>query len=122
LTECPQLSLDKLAIFLNLRQGFPTQAALPRERINSSGMPRFPQAFAAARRLGGILLKHDVNWPVRVLKQIGVPQWFGEGPPPLPVDGETRAYLASIYSGDIECLSDLLERDLHVWWLVQGRI
>jgi hypothetical protein len=118
--EFPNLSLNRLASFLNLRYGFLSETVLLRERINSSSIPRFPAAFAAARRFGGILLRHDVNWPVRVLKQAGVPKWFGARPPP-PVDDEARAYLASSYSGDVECLSDLLERDLRVWWRGFGR-
>lgn len=115
LIEEPEPRLAQLASFLRLREGFPAAAGLLRERVNSSAVPRNARAFAAARRLGHLLLRHDVNWPVRVLKRAGVAGWFGRSPPPPPIDEATRRHLSAYYAADIAGLSELLERDLRVW-------
>jgi hypothetical protein len=111
----PDGEFAKLARFLGLGGPFPTSRNLLERKINASDIPRFGHAFAAARRFGGLLMRHDLNWPVRAAKGLGVPQWFGHTAPPPPLDPSTRARLAAFYQDDIDQLSILLERDLTLW-------
>jgi hypothetical protein len=111
----PDPGLAQTARFLGLGRPFPESGDLLKRKINASDIPRFGQAFAAARHLGSLLMRQDLNWPVRAAKRLGVPQWFGHTAPPPPLDPSTRARLAAFYRDDIDQLSILLRRDLGIW-------
>ena len=60
-------------------------------------------------------MSHDVNWPSRVAKRVGIRKLFGVGPGrpnPGDVSAETRARLALRYRDDVERLEHLLDRSL----------
>jgi hypothetical protein len=78
-------------------------------------MPRFRQGFALARRAGGFLARHDLNWPVRAAKRIGVRRWFGRSSAAAALSAAERERLAAFYEDDVRELSALLRRELDVW-------
>ncbi|MGH6901037.1 MAG: sulfotransferase family protein, partial [Geminicoccaceae bacterium] len=67
----PGRELGRLTAFLGVDMIWSDPAALLRERVYASGMPRFRRAFAFARRAGALLAHHDLNWPVRAATRLG---------------------------------------------------
>jgi hypothetical protein len=111
----PGRELSRLARFLGVGMIWSDPAAPLEERVNASEMPRFRRAFALARRAGALLARHDLNWPVRAAKRLGVRRWFGSGPPAAALTAADREHLAAFYEGDIRKLSDLLRREFDIW-------
>jgi Sulfotransferase domain len=111
----PADHLELLTDFLRLTRGWDDPSALLRERVNNSGAPYFRRAYARARALGNVLLRHDLDWPVRVAKQLGIPQWFGSDKARPKISEATRAHLERLYADEIRDLEALLRRDLGVW-------
>ena len=60
-------------------------------------------------------MRHDLNWPVRTAKQLGIHRLFGKGEPAPQMNRETRAHLTQFYAADVLQLSQLLEIDLSIW-------
>ena len=111
----PGAELGRLTGFLGVDMVWSDPAALLRERVYASEGPRFRQGFALARRAGGFLARHDLNWPVRAAKRLGVRRWFGSGSAPGALPAAERERLAAFYADDVRQLSVLLRRDLDVW-------
>jgi Sulfotransferase domain len=111
----PGRELGRLTAFLGADMVWSDPAALLRERVYASEMPRFRQGFALARRAGGFLARHDLNWPVRTAKRIGVRRWFGHSSAAPALSAAERERLAAFYEDDVRQLSALLRRDLDVW-------
>lgn len=111
----PRAELGRLAEFLSLEQPFTQTSQALGRKVNASEIPKFRVGFAMARRVGGFLLRHDVNWPVRAAKRFGVRALFGRAAatPPLPPD--VRSWLEQYYAEDVARLSALLHRD-DLWW------
>jgi len=113
----PARELDRLRSFLTLSHGWDDPRGLLEQKVNPSDVPRFRAAFATARRVGGFLMRHDVNWPVRMAKRAGVRKAFGRSAPAPPVPAAMRARLAEFYRADVAELARLVRRDLRVWHL-----
>ena len=117
LVDNPGRELDRLAAFLEIGMIWSDPEALLRERINPSDAPRLRRSFALARNAAGVLTRHDVNWPVRVAKRLGVRRWFGQADEQTALPAAERRRLADFYRDDTAALARLLERDLAVWRL-----
>lgn len=115
LVENPGRELGRLAAFLGVGMIWSDPAALLHERVNPGETPRFAGTFALARRAAGALTRHDLNWPVRVAKQLGVRRWFGRTASEPTLSAAERRRLADFYRDDVGELAALLERDLEVW-------
>jgi hypothetical protein len=111
----PGRELGRLTGFLGVEMIWPEPAALLRERVYASDMPRFRGAFALARRAGAFLARHDVNSPVRAAKRLGLRGWFGRGPAVETLAATERRRIAAFYEHDLRELSALLQRDFSIW-------
>jgi hypothetical protein len=105
-----------LASFLGLSRPFPDPLALLAEPINAGVVPRHRATFAAARRLGGYLMRHDVNWPSRLAKRLGVREWFGRPGEVAMLDTVTRHHARARFLEDAVGLGKSLDRDLVGLW------
>ena len=101
-----------LASFLGLSRPFPDPFALLAEPINAGVVPRHRGAFAVARRLGGYLMRHDVNWPSRLAKRLGVREWFGREGGVATLDPNTRHRVGARFLEDTIRLGKSLDRNL----------
>jgi hypothetical protein len=115
LVRDPGRELGRLTGFLGVDMVWPDPAALLQERVYASDIPRFRQGFALARRAGGFLARHDLNWPVRAAKRLGLRGWFGSSGAAPALSVAERARLAAFYRDDVRQLSALLRRDLDLW-------
>jgi hypothetical protein len=111
----PGRELGRLTEFLGVDMVWSEPAALLRERVYASDVPRFRQGFALARRAAGLLARHDLNCPVRAAKRLGVRRWFGSGSAAPALSAAERARLAAFYGEDVRQLSALLRRELDIW-------
>ena len=111
----PGRELGRLTEFLGVDMVWPDPAALLREPVYASEVPRFRQAFALARRAGGVLARHDLNWPVRAAKRLGVHRWFGSNSAAPALSRQDRERLAAFYCDDVRQLRALLRRELDIW-------
>jgi hypothetical protein len=114
LVRDPPAELGRLARFLGIAT-IPPDPDLLGRRINPSELPRFRRGFALARRVGGLLARHDLNWPVRAAKRLGVRRWFGSSTPAAALSSADRERLAAFYADDVRKLGDLLQRDFDIW-------
>ena len=112
----PLRAAQALASFLGLPRPFPDPSALVGERINAGVVPRHRAAFATARRLGGYLLRQDVNWPSRLAKRLGVRGWFGREGAVAKLDASTRCRVRARFLEDTVRLGQSLNRDLAGLW------
>jgi hypothetical protein len=117
LVQDPGRELGRLTRFLNVPMIWSDPAALLRERVNPSEIPRLRRSFALARRTGGLLARHDFNWPVRLAKRVGVRRWFGRTAAEPSMSAAERKRLADFYREDVRRLGVLLHRDLDIWRL-----
>ena len=117
LVRDPERELGRLTAFLDVPMIWPDPAVLLQERVNPGDVPRFRAGFSLARRAGGLLARHDLNWPVRVAKRLGVRGWFGRAARAPAVAGAERRHLADFYREDVARLGLLLQRDLDIWQL-----
>jgi Sulfotransferase domain len=113
--HAPAEQLGRVARFLGLTTAWPDPEALLTRQVNDSRAPYFAAAFAAARSVGNVLLRHDFNWPVRVAKQLGVPGWFGSEKAKPKMSEATRAHLQQLYADEVSGLERLLEMDFSAW-------
>jgi hypothetical protein len=111
----PGRELGRLAAFLGIDMVWDDPAALLRERVYASDLPRFRRGFALARRTAGFLARHDLNWPVRTAKRLGVRRWFGSSDDAPALSAADRERLAAFYRDDVRELGELLRRELDVW-------
>lgn len=112
----PSRELARLADFLGLSVAWPNAASLLEERVNTEN-PRFRGGYALARNLGNAFTRYDLNWPVRVAKNLGVHALFGRGPPPPPLDAAVRTWLAGYYRDDVGKLRAFLQTEIPDWRL-----
>ena len=117
LVENPGRELGRLTAFLDVAMIWSDAAALLQERINPGETPRWRRSFALARQAAGVLARHDLNWPVRMAKRVGVRRWFGRTAEEPSLSPALRLRLADFYRDDVRELARLLERDLEVWQL-----
>jgi hypothetical protein len=117
LVRDPGRELGRLTAFLDVPMIWSDPAALLQERVNPGEAPRFRAGFALARRAGGLLARHDLNWPVRLAKRLGVRSWFGRAVSAPSMGDAERRHLADFYREDVRRLGVLLQRDLDVWQL-----
>jgi hypothetical protein len=117
LVQDPSRELGRLTAFLNVPMIWSDPALLLRERVNPGEIPRFRRGFALARRAGALLTRHDLNWPVRLAKRLGVRRWFGRTAAEPSMSAAERRQLADFYRDDVRRLGLLLERDLDLWRL-----
>ena len=115
LVRQPAGELDALAAFLDLGQGWQDPAAAVADPVNTSAIPKYRGAYAAARNVGKLLLRHDLNWPVRVAKQLGIRGLFGRAERAGRLDEAVRSRLVARYHDDVAALSGLLDRREPVW-------
>jgi hypothetical protein len=115
MVENPGHELGRLAAFLKVGMIWSDPAALLRERVNPGEAPRLRRSFALARQAAGKLARHDLNWPVRLAKRLGVRRWFGRTAEKPSLSPALRLRLADFYRDDVRMLGRLLERDLDVW-------
>lgn len=113
----PAGQLDALARFLGLERGWDDPAAALAERVNTSAIPRYRGAYAAARNVGKLLMRNDLNWPLRVAKRLGIRDLFGRAQPASRLGDHEKSRLAACYRDDAAALSDLLGREQPVWRL-----
>ena len=114
LLQDPGRELGRLAGFLGIDM-WSDPAVLLRKRVYASDMPRFRHGFALARRAAGLLARHDLNWPVRPAKRLGVRRWFGSSSAAPALSAAERERLAAFYEDDVRQLSAFLARELDVW-------
>ena len=117
LVQDPGRELGRLTGLLNVPLIWSDPAALLKERVNPSEIPRFGRAYALSRRAGGVLARQDLNWPVRLAKRLGVRRWFGRAASEPSMSAAERKYLADFYRDDVRRLGVLLQRDLELWQL-----
>ncbi len=116
----PLQAAQALASFLGLSRPFPDPTALLAERVNTGPLPRHRGAFALARHVGGFLMRHDVNWPARMAKRLGVREWFGREGGVAALDASTRNRVSTRFLEDTMRLGRSLDRNLaDVWRLGQ---
>jgi hypothetical protein len=111
----PARKLDALAAFLGLQRGWQDPAAAIANRVNSSEIPKYRGAYAAARNVGKVLMRNDLNWPVRVAKQLGIRSLFGRVERDGRLSDGEKSRLAACYRDDVAALSELLGREQPVW-------
>jgi len=111
----PATQLDRIRAFLGLGRGWEDPEQLLRERVNSSEIPRFQAAFAAARGFGALLTRYDLDWIVRLAKRNGIPQLFGRRASDRSMPEAARRRLEELYGDEIAILEDMLGCDLSVW-------
>ncbi len=111
----PAEGFDRLARFLGLSTSWPEAQALISDPVNTSRAPRFRASFGAARRVGSLFMRHDLNWPVRMAKRLGVRRLFGTGAPSPEMSPALRGRLGAYYQADVRRLESLLARDLEIW-------
>jgi Sulfotransferase domain len=117
LVQDPGRELGRLTRFLDVSMIWSDPAALLQERVNPGQIPRFRRGFALARRAGSLLARHDLNWPVRLAKRLGVRRWFGRTAAEPSMSAAERTHLADFYREDVRRLGVLLQRDLDIWRL-----
>jgi hypothetical protein len=117
LVQDPGRELARLTGFLDVPMIWPDPAVLLQERVNPGEIPRFRRGFALARRAGSLLARHDLNWPVRLAKRVGVRSWFGRSAAEPSMAAAERKHLADFYRDDVRKLGVLLQRDLDIWQL-----
>lgn len=113
----PSPELERLAAFLHLKQSWDDGPRLLETRVNTSAIPRYRRAYAAARNFGKFLMCHDLNAPGRIAKRLGVHRVFGRATTPPRLAPEQRAQLAAIYRDDARRLAALLGREQPIWRL-----
>jgi hypothetical protein len=113
----PRRELARLTSFLDVPMIWSDPASLLRERVNPGEIPRFRRGFALARQAGSLLARHDLNWPVRVAKRLGVRGWFGRTAAEPSMSAAERKLVADCYRADVRRLAVLLQRDLDLWQL-----
>jgi hypothetical protein len=113
--KAPADHLGRLQRFLGLSTNWPNAESLPGRRVNDSQAPYFSTAFAGARAVGNLMLRHDVDWPVRIAKRLGVPRRFGREAEKPKLSESSRQYLNAFYADEISALEALLGRDLEIW-------
>jgi hypothetical protein len=113
--RAPGDHLGRLAGFLGLTSAWPHPESLLSRQVNDSTAPRFGKAFARARAFGNLLLRHDIDLPVRLAKRSGLPQMFGSRGSSEPMLNATRRRLEEYYRGEIVALESMLGRDVSVW-------
>jgi hypothetical protein len=115
LIQQPVRQLDQVSQFLGLSTGWTDAEQYLRARVNTSTPPRFRAGFGIAHRIGDLLMRYDLNWPVRAAKRMGVRRLFGtsaSNPELLPHD---RMRLRAYYEADVRSLEVLLGRNLTIW-------
>lgn len=92
--------------------------AEPDRASNVSVAPRFPRAYAAAKKLSRRLYAGDRARLVAAVKgsRVGALLKSGSAAQVRPVPDEARARLAETFAPDVERLSGLLDRDLTSLW------
>lgn len=115
----PLQAAQMLAAFLGLPRPFPDPAAPFAERSNTSVVSRHRTAFAFTRRIGGYLMRHDVNWPSRLAKRLGMREWFGREVATPTLDAITRDRVSARFLEDAGRLGRSLDRDLVALWRLQ---
>jgi hypothetical protein len=114
----PLRESQALESFLGLSRPFPDPTALLAERVNTGPVPRHRRAFTFARRVGGFLMRNDVNWPARMAKRFGVREWFGKEGGVAALDPSVRNRVSARFLEDTIRLGKVLDRDLvEVWRL-----
>jgi hypothetical protein len=111
------MNLEMIARFLGLSGVWPDPAALVRDRVNASEIPKFRSAFALAQRVGEIFTRHDADWVVHVARKSGIPKLFGTSAKRPSLPAPIRARLQEYYRSEICRLERLLGRDLEMWRL-----
>lgn len=111
----PAEELGRLARFLDLSTGWAAPERLLQRPINTSQRPYFRTGFALAHELGELLMRHDVDWPVRIAKRLGAPRLFGTGAPNPGLPTAARAELSAFYDQDVRRLEALLGRKVSAW-------
>jgi hypothetical protein len=112
----PLREAQALASFLGLSRSFPDPIALFAERVNTGPVPRHRGAFAFARRVGGYLMRHDVNWPARMAKRLGVRKWFGSEGGDAALDPNIRNRVGARFLEDTIRLGKSLDRNMADVW------
>ena len=111
----PGPDLERIAAFLGLQVGWRDPAALVRRRLNEGRLPRFPAAFAAARRVARLLNERNLDGIVRHAKRLGLPDLFGRQAVAPRLSRSQRSSLQALYLEEIDALETLLQRDLAAW-------
>lgn len=112
----PRQAAEAVAGFLELNNPFPDLSGLLARRSNAAIVPRHRGAFAVARRLGGYLMRNDINWPSRAAKALGVRAWFGREAQTPVLDAATRSRVSILFTDDAVKLGRVLNRDLIAFW------
>lgn len=112
----PTQATRALAKFLSLSAPFEAPEATLAQPANAAVVPRHRGAFVLARRIGGYLMRHDVNWPSRLAKRLGMRVWFGRESSKPMLSPEVRRRVGVRFVEDAAHLSDWLQRDLTVLW------
>ena len=112
----PLREAQALASFLGLSRSFPDPIALFAEQVNTGPVPRHRGAFAFARRVGGYLMWHDVNWPARMAKRLGVREWFGSEGGVAALDPSIRNRVGARFLEDTIRLGKSLDRNMADVW------
>ena len=112
----PIAAVQAVATFLGLPRAFPDPSGRLTERINAGVAPRRRAAFAVARRLGAQLMRHDVNWPGRLAKRLGVRAWFGREGQVAMLEERSRRRASALFHEDAANLGRSLDRDLVGFW------
>jgi hypothetical protein len=94
----------------------------PDTAVNVTFSPRFPRAYALAKRTGNRLRAGHGARAVHAAKRVGLDRMFRAGQRQQqepPVTQEDRDLLAQRLRPDVEALSELLGRDLDREWLTR---
>ena len=118
LVSQPVSTVQRVLRFLGVDDAFvPPDAETP---VNVTFSPRFPRAYALAKRTGNRLRAGGGARAVHAAKRVGLDRMFRAGQverEASPVSDSERAALAERLRPDVERLSELMGRDLTAEWL-----
>lgn len=117
LVHDPARELGVLASFLGLAKSWVAPELMTAERVNTSAIPKYRGAYAAARDFGKLLMHYDLNWPGRIAKGLGVYGLFGRAERAGRLADEERHRLGPLYREDAAALAALLGRQEPIWQL-----
>lgn len=112
----PEVSLGPVRRFLGLDQDWDRPEHLLSEKVNVSSVPKFRSAFRRAQAVGEWLMRHDIDWPNRLARRLGVARAFGSVPAAITPSEDDLAYLHDLYRPEVESLEALLGLDVSEKW------
>lgn len=108
---------QRLASFLGIDVARFTGGAGER-RVNERFVARWPSLYTRLVALGAYLRRHDVDWPIHMVRRLGLIGAVGNrtgAKVRATMTPQTRQRLLSLYEPGIDALQKLLQTDLSLW-------